>query len=104
MSRNENSNRKNQEGAIAIPKCLAFFGREGGVSNSQQFIRGFSVLLGDIVAGRISHKQANAVANAGSKMLKAAELEQKYGIAKVAGGRPGLEFIGPYEKGMKGEK
>lgn len=37
-------------------------------------------------------------------MLKAAELEQKYGIAKVAGGRPGLEFIGPYEKGMKGEK
>lgn len=38
-----------------------------------------SLLIGDIASDRISTGKANAICNAGGKMLKAIELEQKYG-------------------------
>ena len=37
-----------------------------------------SALIGDIATDRVDPKQANAICNAGGKLLKVVEMQQKY--------------------------
>lgn len=51
-----------------------------------------SLLIGDIATGRIDTRTANAICNAGGKLLKIAEMQHKYagGGSPAAAKRPVL--------------
>jgi len=51
-----------------------------------------STLMVDILSGEVTPGQGNAVCNAGGKLLKNIELEQKYGRAEGTGMRKVLEL------------
>ena len=92
MEQSKEISERRDRAVEATPRCLSIFGQEGGVRNSQQFIRGFSALMADLAAGRIADGRANAISNAGAKLLKAAELEQRFGIGCDGTNRKNLEF------------
>lgn len=46
-----------------------------------------SALMSDVVADRITASRCNAACNAGGKMLKAVEIEQKYGRPQEDGSK-----------------
>jgi hypothetical protein len=55
------------------------------VKNSNRFKAAMSALMADLGNGLISESRANAICNAGGKLLKAVELEQRFGIRAPAG-------------------
>lgn len=59
------------------PRSLAIF--EKGIETGQQFAAGMSALMTDVISGDITPQIANAVCNAGGKLLKVVELQHKYG-------------------------
>jgi hypothetical protein len=71
--------------AIQTPdaKCFTIF--ENGVKTAREFAAGMSLLMGDVLSQRVSPQIANAVCNAGGKMLKAIEMEKRYGKGDGAG-------------------
>jgi hypothetical protein len=76
----EASTRKaNRDASLAEerPKSLAI--SECGVSTGQDFVNLMSSLMSDLIAGRIQPTIANAVCNAGGKMLKVVEMQHKFG-------------------------
>lgn len=50
-----------------------------GVHTSAEFKLAMSSLMSDLVEGKIAPQTANAVCNAGGKLLKVVEMEYKYG-------------------------
>ena len=52
---------------------------EGGINTAQDFSNIMSSLMTDLIAGRLTPQVGNAVCNAGGKMLKAVEMQLKYG-------------------------
>lgn len=48
--------------------------------------------MSDVAKGTLVPALANAIVNAGGKLLKVYELEQRYG-AKGASGRKGITFV-----------
>jgi len=60
------------------PRCLLIARR--GIYTAQDFCNVMSALMVDLLEGRVTDRVANATVNAGGKMLKAAELQQKYGV------------------------
>jgi len=62
---------------MAKPKCVAL--ADKGINTGPEFARMMSALMGDIATGRITPGVANALCNAGGKLLKVVELENKYG-------------------------
>lgn len=69
--------------AKARPRCLAVAAR--GVTTSRDFAGLMSSLMSDIIEGRIDARAANAVCNAGGKLLKVVEMQRKYGTVKDQG-------------------
>lgn len=59
------------------PKSVAIF--EEGVKTSADFCKGMSLLMGDLITGRVTSSVGNAIVNAGGKMLKAIELKERFG-------------------------
>ncbi len=55
---------------------------DAGIKTSDDFTRCFSLLIGDIASGRIDVKEANAMCNAGGRVLKSVEMKHKYGRSK----------------------
>ena len=55
---------------------------ERGVMDSGDFCNLMSALMGDVLTDRVEPKVANAAINAGSKLLKMVEMQQKYGVQK----------------------
>jgi hypothetical protein len=55
-----------------------------GVKTGADFARLMSALIGDIATNRIDAKTANALCNAGGKLLKVVELQHKYGTPEAA--------------------
>lgn len=49
------------------------------IRTSADYAAGMSALMGDLIAGRVTPQVANAVCNAGGKLLKIKELEMRYG-------------------------
>lgn len=60
------------------PKCLAIVGGDG-IKTSHDFTKAMSAIMSDLVEGSITPGIANAMCNAGGKMLKMIDLESKYG-------------------------
>ena len=53
-----------------------------GVKSGRDFAHLMSALMSDLLSGAVDHPTANAVCNAGGKLLKVVEMEQKYGVGK----------------------
>lgn len=89
MSRNVKVPMGNAE--ARVPRCVKVFAQ--GIRNSHDFIRGFSLLLGDLATEALPAGTGNAMANAGGKLLKCVDLEQRYGrISASSATRKLLEF------------
>lgn len=67
---------------------------EKGVTNCSELAKGMSLLMADILSERISTTMANAVCNGAGKMLKAAELQQRFGKTVKVTGEKELQLIG----------
>lgn len=50
-----------------------------GVQTSRDFAGMMSALMSDVIEGRIAPQVANAVVNAGGKLLKVVEMQIRYG-------------------------
>lgn len=61
------------------PKSIAI--AERGIGTTQDFLNLMAAIATDVLSARITPQMANSVTNAGGKMLKAAEMQMKYGIA-----------------------
>ena len=70
-------NPESEKGDRRTPKCVAV--ADAGIETGGQFARLMSALIGDVATGRIDTRRANAMCNAGGKLLKVVELQQKYG-------------------------
>jgi hypothetical protein len=66
------------------PKSLGI--AEKGITTAQQFAALMSALMTDLLNGSITPGIGNATCNAGGKLLKMVELNQKYGQAQVENG------------------
>lgn len=92
--------KKSREEATAVaeprqsenPKCLPIFAE--GVRTAKDFASGMSALMGDLASNRINPNIGNAICNAGGKLLKAVEMQQRYGTQGEGGGGKTLELIG----------
>lgn len=56
-----------------------------GIRTAHDFTRVMSCLMTDLLEGKVSPNVGSAVTNAGGKMLKAVELQEKYGVSGAAG-------------------
>ncbi len=61
----------------AKPQCVAYAKR--GIRTARDFSNMMAALMGDLVEGRIAPNIGNATCNAGGKLLKAVEMQHKYG-------------------------
>jgi len=65
---------------------------ERGITNTRQFAELMSALMTDLICGAIAPEVANATCNASGKLLKAVELQYKYGKQEADGTRV-LELV-----------
>lgn len=72
-------------------KSIAHF--EKGVVTCGQLAKGMSLLMSDLLTERVATSIANAVCNAGGKMLKAVEMQQRYGKTHKGNGVKELNLI-----------
>ena len=63
-----------------------------GIRTAQDFANMMSALMSDLIEGKVTPGVGNATCNAGGKMLKAVELQQKYGTDGPGTGRKVLEL------------
>jgi len=64
-------------------KCIAHF--EKGITKCGELSQGMSLLMADLLTERVSTTVANAVCNSAGKMLKAVEMQQRYGKTGTGG-------------------
>ena len=85
--RNEGS--KGRSGAVeespeaSSSKCLAIASR--GVKTGSQFAALMSATISDLITGAITPQVGNAICNAGGKLLKVVEMQQKWGAPSMNG-------------------
>lgn len=72
------------------PRSLVIF--ERGVKTGQDFAAGMSALMSDVIAGTVTPQIANAVCNAGGKMLKVVEMSHRWG-RRTAGNPSGEQVL-----------
>lgn len=70
-------NANEKESAKELPRSVVI--AQEGVTTSGQFCSLMSALMSDLLLGKVTPQCGNAVVNAGGKLLKTVELEQKYG-------------------------
>jgi hypothetical protein len=68
----------------SIPRSLDIAAR--GVNTGGQFATLMSSLMSDLIDGRITPSVGNAVCNAGGKLLKVVEMQQRWGTQQKEGG------------------
>ena len=59
------------------PRSLAIASQ--GIKTGKDFANMMSALMSDIIEGRVTPSVGNAACNAGGKLLKVVEMQQKYG-------------------------
>lgn len=62
---------------IHKPRSIAISQR--GIKTGTDFANLMSALMSDLIEGRVTPQVGNAVCNAGGRLLKAVEMQQKYG-------------------------
>lgn len=64
-------------GEEVVPRSVEL--GQGGIKTTQDFANVMSALMTDVLSGAVSANRANAACNAGRQMLRAVELQLKYG-------------------------
>ena len=72
-------------------KCVQHF--EKGIATCGQLAKGMSLLMSDLLTERVSTSVANSVCNSAGKMLKAVEMQQRYGKTVAKTGEKELQLI-----------
>lgn len=80
------------EAEKASKKPRSFPIAERGITNTRQFAELMSALMTDLICGAIAPEVGNAACNASGKLLKAVELQYKYGKQEADGERV-LELV-----------
>ena len=70
----------------------------GAIETAPEFARVMAALMSDVVNETISPKIANAVCNAGGKLLKVVEMQHRYGTPGAEGTNKKLRLV-PGENG-----
>lgn len=70
-------------------KCTTHF--EKGITTCGQLAKGMSLLMADLLSERVATSVANSVCNSAGKMLKAVEMQQRYG--KTVSGEKELRLV-----------
>ena len=73
------------------PKCIKIL--EEGISTGEDFCRAMGALMGDLASQRLKESVGNAICNAGGKMLKAVEMNIKYGQSDQGSNLKNLRLI-----------
>ena len=94
-SRTEQDQAHAERRSPAVPKSLGI--AEKGINTSQQFAALMSALMTDLLNGSVTPGIGNATCNAGGKLLKMVELNQKYGQAQVESGLRNMQLVIPDE-------
>jgi hypothetical protein len=63
-----------------------------GVNTGGQFASLMSALMSDLIDGRLTPSVGNAVCNAGGKLLKVVEMQQRWGTQTAEGGPKDLRL------------
>src|SRR3982751_1735881 len=74
-----------------VPRSLII--AEGGINTAQQVSSLMSALRPELLNGSVTPGIGNATCNAGGKLLKMVELNQKYGQAQVETGVKNLQLV-----------
>ena len=69
------------------PRSLAI--SSGGVNTGEEFANLMSAIMSDVIDGRLQPQVANAVCNAGGKLLKVVEMQYKYASRPTQPETPG---------------
>ena len=77
MSKKVNVKTKQRIQKAQEPRSLVIF--ERGVKTGQDFAAGMSALMSDVIEGTVTPQIANAVCNAGGKLLKVVEMSHRWG-------------------------
>lgn len=89
----DNSIEKTTTGdSVATGAPLSLGLSQRGVKTGRDFAGLMSALMSDLIEGRISPGVANAVCNAGGKMLKVVEMQMKYGHTGATGSEKVLQL------------
>lgn len=72
-------------------KSTAHF--EQGIATCGQLAKGMSLLMADLLTERVATSVANSVCNSAGKMLKAVEMQQRFGKTVKASGEKELQLI-----------
>jgi len=83
MSRKGKGNTEVCSQIVDSPLCAAIATK--GISTAADFANFMSALMSDLVEGRIAPSTANATCNASGKLLKAVEMQMKYGTPTPSG-------------------
>jgi hypothetical protein len=70
-------------GAAVAPEARALSIGAKGIATAADFSSMMSALMSDLIDGRVKPQVANAICNAGGKLLKMVELQQKYGAGET---------------------
>ena len=81
----------NGKAVATAARCLPI--SDAGITTSQQLAAFMSAMMGDLIAGRVKAQVASAAINAGGKLLKIVELQQKYGSNGENGGQKVLRLV-----------
>jgi len=76
MAQDQQETANGSEAIIKSPRSLAI--GEKGVDTAKDFASLMSAVMSDVLDGRLSPQIANAVVNAGGKLLKVVEMQHKY--------------------------
>ena len=66
---------------------------ETGIKTCGQLAQGMSLLMADLLTERVSTSVANSVCNGAGKMLKAVEMQQRFGKTVKGSGEKELNLI-----------
>ena len=72
-------------------KCLPVL--EEGVKTARELATAMSLLMADLISGRVTPVVGNVICNAGGKLMKAVELQEKYGSSGEGGAGKTLRLI-----------
>ena len=75
------------------PRGLSVRLASAGVRTSIEFAELMSALMGDVAMGNVTPQISAAICNAGGKLLKVHEMQQRYGIKPEGGHQKILQLV-----------
>ena len=96
MAKNSKAETKADSEVSQIPRSLSI--SKEGIRTGEQFANLMSAVMCDVIEGSMPAETANAVCNAGGKLLKVVEMQYKYSNKPQADGKiippPALSLTG----------